>query len=118
MATRWHDPEDGYGNVLPQCVACNLYEQGRQWAFGRRLDQAVPGRAEEIMRDSEQARPYGVAELRQLADYYKSECARFVLEKPAINERRDKAKAYNRAERRKAEDTAGAAHITVHVTDA
>ena len=107
MATRWHDPADGHGNIQCQCVACNLYDQGRQWAFGRRLDQAVKGRAEEIMRDTEQARPYGVAELRQLADYYKGEVQRFLLEKPAINERRDKAAAYKRAERRKAEAAAG-----------
>jgi len=27
------------GNVNPQCVACNRFDQGRQWAHGQYIDQ-------------------------------------------------------------------------------
>ena len=34
------------GNCLPQCVACNRFDQGRQWAMGQAIDKAHgPGRA-------------------------------------------------------------------------
>ena len=106
MATRWDDREDGASNVMPQCIACNLYDQGRQWYFGRRLDEVVSGRAEEIMRAAQRPRSYGVAELRQLVDRYKIEANAQLAAKPAIANRPAKGEAYSRTQRRKEEAAA------------
>jgi hypothetical protein len=100
MATRWHDPEDGHGNVQVQCIACNLYEQGRQWTFGRRLDEAVKGRAESIMQAAGRKRTYGVAELRQMVDHYREEATKQMAEKRGIAERKAKAATDRRSKKR------------------
>lgn len=92
MATRWDDPADGIGNTQPQCVACNLYDQGRQWYFGQRLDSLKRGRAEEIMRRAKDKRPYRLAELRDLYDRYKREATSLSDKTPAILQRPAKKK--------------------------
>ena len=106
MATRWDDRDDGASNVMPQCIACNLYDQGRQWYFGRRLDEVVSGRAEDIMRTAQRPRSYGVAELRQLLERYKMEATAHMVQKPAIANRPAKGEAYSRTQRRKEEAAA------------
>jgi len=101
MATRWHDPADGIGNTAPQCIACNLYDQGRQWYFGQRIDSLKRGRAAEIMRLAKDNRPYPIAELRELHDRYKREANAISNETPAVlrrpaktkQDKKDKAKA-------------------------
>lgn len=101
MATRWHDPADGIGNTAPQCVACNLYDQGRQWYFGQRIDSLKRGRAAEIMRLAKDNRPYPITELRELHDRYKREANAISNETPAVlrrpaktkQDKKDKAKA-------------------------
>lgn len=87
MATRWHDPKDGIGNTAPQCVACNLYDQGRQWYFGQRLDSLKPGRAAQIMREAERPRKYGMEELRQLCERYRREVKQLTAQTPALTNR-------------------------------
>ena len=104
MATRWHDPEDGAGNCQPQCARCNLFDQGRQWLYGQRLNEHERGRAEEIMRDAGRTRPYGMEELRALVERYKSEAQRQLASTPALAKRPAKGATYIRTQREKAAD--------------
>jgi hypothetical protein len=92
MATRWDDPADGIGNTAPQCVACNLYDQGRQWYFGQRLDSLKPRRAKEIMQRSKQKKSYPIAELRELRDRYERQANELSNATPAILRRPAKEK--------------------------
>ena len=92
MATRWHDPDDTYGNCMPQCARCNLYDQGRQWRFGERLNEHVPGRAQEIMRAAQRERTYEMEELRQMLDSYRARVQREIHRAPAVLNRPPKAK--------------------------
>ena len=62
MATRWH-PD----NCRPQCVACNIYDQGRQFEFGRRLDLEEPGKAERVFQLARSTRKFSVDEIVELA---------------------------------------------------
>lgn len=87
MATRWDDPADGIGNTAPQCVACNLYDQGRQWYFGQRLDSLKQGRSQEIMREAQRPRKYGMEELRQLCERYRREVEQLIARTPALANR-------------------------------
>ena len=87
MATRWHDPADGIGNTAPQCVACNLYDQGRQWYFGQRLDSLKHGRAAQIMRQAERPRKYAMEELRELCERYRREAKQLIAQTPALANR-------------------------------
>lgn len=103
MATRWHDPQDGHGNIQVQCIACNLYEQGRQWHFGRRLDQAVSGRAEEIMQAAGCKRTYAVAELRQMVEFYRKKSIEQMESKRGIADCTTKRAVYKRTEKCKME---------------
>lgn len=43
MCTRWC-PD----NTRVQCPKCNLFESGRQFEFGRRLDMEEPGKADRV----------------------------------------------------------------------
>lgn len=87
MATRWHDPADGIGNTAPQCVACNLYDQGRQWYFGQRLDSFKRGRAEEIMQEAQRPRKYAMGELRELCERYRREVEQHLAQTSALANR-------------------------------
>jgi len=101
MATRWHDPEDGYGNCMPQCAKCNLFDQGRQWDFGRRLDEHVPGRAAEIMREAQRERTYELEELREMLQRYRTLGQREMDTKPAVLKRPPKTEADTRPKKQK-----------------
>jgi len=63
-------------NQRPQCVACNIYDQGRQWEFGRRLDQDSPGTAERIYQQSRRGRKWKREELHEMWQHYKTEAVR------------------------------------------
>lgn len=101
MATRWHDPDDTYGNCMPQCARCNLYDQGRQWRFGKRLNEHVPGRAEEIMRAAQRERAYEMEELRQMLDAYRARVQQEVSRAPAVLKRPPKAADDSRLKKQK-----------------
>ena len=47
--------------------ACNLFEQGRQYEYGRRLDEETPGKAEKVYRLAKQGRKWSTQEILDLA---------------------------------------------------
>ena len=65
MATRWDED-----NVRPQCYACNITDQGRQWRFGQALDREQPGIAQEVMERSESRHRNSANALRAAIDHY------------------------------------------------
>jgi len=68
IATRFHEI-----NVLPQCRACNMFAQGRQWLFGKRLDAMYgPGTAQRMYELSRSDVKYNVQQLRNMLNDYKT----------------------------------------------
>lgn len=68
-ATRWTVP-----NVMPQCPKCNLFEQGRQYDFGVRLDQDFgEGTAEGLRIKSKQIKHYTAAGLKDIRQHLQAE---------------------------------------------
>lgn len=66
MATRW----DG-DNARPQCVACNIYHQGRQFEFGRKLDAEQDGLADDVIRRSQEITKLNTDDINAIVKYYK-----------------------------------------------
>lgn len=67
MPTRYHAT-----NVLPQCRACNMFAQGRQWLFGRKLDEMFGrGTAKRMYELSRSGKTVTETELNQMLDEYR-----------------------------------------------
>lgn len=67
MATRWH-----IKNTKPQCVGCNIFKQGQQYKFGRRLDKEYgAGTADAMEALSKQTCKYSKGDLLVLIAEYK-----------------------------------------------
>ena len=71
-STRWlYDKEANLYNIKPQCVSCNLFKNGMQWEFGRRLDQDYgEGTAEKVLILSNQTRKYFTEEIVEMQEHY------------------------------------------------
>ena len=67
-ATRWEED-----NCRPQCLKCNMYDQGRQYEFGLKLGQQL---AEEMYIKSQQIIKFTSDELIEKIDHYSSEVKR------------------------------------------
>ena len=66
-ATRWNED-----NVQVQCVKCNLYGQGEQYAFGKLLDiRIAEGKAEELQELSKTTVKYMRFEYEDMIKLYK-----------------------------------------------
>ena len=66
-ATRWNED-----NVQVQCVKCNLYGQGEQYAFGKLLDiRIAEGKAEELQELSRTTVKYMRFEYEDMIKHYK-----------------------------------------------
>tara|TARA_Y100000114_G_C11693344_1_gene294702 strand:- start:199 stop:591 length:393 start_codon:yes stop_codon:yes gene_type:complete len=66
-ATRWNED-----NVQVQCVKCNLYGQGEQYAFGKLLDiRIAEGKAEELQELSKTTVKYMRFEYEDMIKFYK-----------------------------------------------
>ncbi len=60
--TRWADH-----NVLPQCKACNMFNQGRQWLMGREIDKRFgAGTAQAMHKQSRETKRMTLRELNAL----------------------------------------------------
>jgi len=67
LSTRWMET-----NCQFQCAKCNLFAQGEQYIFGRKLDEFHgEGTAESIQIASNQTRKFSVHELEEMYQYYK-----------------------------------------------
>jgi len=67
LATRWNED-----NVQVQCVKCNLYGQGEQYAFGKLLDIRISeGKAEELQELSKTTVKYMRFEYEDMIKFYK-----------------------------------------------
>ena len=67
LATRWNED-----NVQVQCVKCNLYGQGEQYAFGKLLDiRIAEGKAEELQELSKTTVKYMRFEYEDMIKFYK-----------------------------------------------
>ncbi len=65
-STRWYEK-----NVMPQCVGCNMFKQGCQYEFGKRLDEDFgKGTAESISRLSKQTIKISNFELENKIEHY------------------------------------------------
>mgnify|MGYP003626874771 FL=1 len=71
-STRWlYDEENNLYNVKPQCPACNLFKNGNQYAYGRRLDSLYgKGNADEIVRMSNQTKKFSTIELIEMRENF------------------------------------------------
>lgn len=77
MRTRWHED-----NVQFQCKRCNGFRGGEQYKFAQELDALHgDGKAEELVRLSNETAKYGVNDLRMLISFWKLEFARIQSEK-------------------------------------
>ena len=66
-ATRWNED-----NVQVQCVKCNLFGQGEQYAFGKLLDiRIAEGKAEELQELSKTTVKYMRYEYEDMIKHYK-----------------------------------------------
>lgn len=66
-ATRWNED-----NVQVQCVKCNLFGQGEQYAFGKLLDiRIAEGKAEELQELSRTTVKYMRFEYEDMIKFYK-----------------------------------------------
>jgi len=65
-ATRWDER-----NVQPQCVACNLYNNGQQFLFGQNLDKRFGiGTAQDIYIRSQRIGGHTKDDLQSMIDDY------------------------------------------------
>jgi hypothetical protein len=54
-------------NVRPQCVACNMFHQGRQYEFGQKLNRVYgDDMSEQLLRQSKQPHQYNAEQLKQM----------------------------------------------------
>jgi hypothetical protein len=66
FSTRWDER-----NVQAQCVGCNLYNQGQQFIFGKRLDQEYgSGTSEYIYLQSQKTHKYTNDDLKSMIERY------------------------------------------------
>jgi len=66
-STRWCEK-----NVMPQDKRCNIFNQGEQFKFGKRLDEVYgDGTAEEIILKSNQTVKFSTSELEEMIENYK-----------------------------------------------
>jgi len=65
-STRWLEK-----NVMPQCVGCNMFKQGMQYEFGKRLDKDFGiGTAERINQLSKQTKKISTYDLELMIQEY------------------------------------------------
>jgi hypothetical protein len=56
-----------------QCAQCNVYEHGRQWEYGKRLDELYGvGTAERLKQESDEIKKLSTEELEGMIEDYKS----------------------------------------------
>ena len=67
-STRFHEK-----NVHPQCMGCNMYDQGRQYDHGKYIDKKYgEGTAEELRELSNEIKQFKAFELEELIEIYKN----------------------------------------------
>ncbi|QDP49454.1 MAG: putative protein ninG [Prokaryotic dsDNA virus sp.] len=65
-STRWEEM-----NVMPQCIGCNMFKQGKQYEFGKRLDADFgDGTADEMLILSKKTKKFTTFELEEMIDSY------------------------------------------------
>ena len=58
-------------NTAAQCIICNMYDQGRQYEFGKYIDARYgQGYAELIMEKSRNLKQFKVFEIQEIIDTY------------------------------------------------
>jgi len=67
-STRWNE-----NNTRVQCVGCNMFKQGQQYVFGKKLGEQL---ADEMYMLSREIRKFTSSELVDLYDHYASEVKR------------------------------------------
>ena len=66
MSTRWDET-----NCRPQCLACNMFRQGEQFKFGKRIDlEHGEGTAELLEILSKKTIKFSQAEIKEKIEYY------------------------------------------------
>ena len=65
-STRWHE-----NNTRPQCVKCNMFEQGNQYTFGIKLEAEIgEDMFIELHQLKNQTTKYSKVDYEYLIDYY------------------------------------------------
>jgi len=63
-----------YGNVKPQCVKCNMFEQGQQFIFGNKLKAEIgEDRFNELIQLANTSVKRSQDDYKEMIEYYKSE---------------------------------------------
>ena len=63
-----------YGNVKPQCVKCNMFEQGQQFIFGNKLKAEIgEDRFNELLQLSNTSVKRSQEDYKEMIAYYKKE---------------------------------------------
>ena len=65
-STRWSED-----NTRPQCVKCNMFEQGNQYIFGKKLEAELGEDFNKLLRLKNQTAKYSKADYEYLIDLYK-----------------------------------------------
>jgi hypothetical protein len=66
-STRWDED-----NCKTQCASCNLYHQGQQYIFGKKLEQEIGiGRIEQMQEIKHHASKYSIQDYLDMIELYK-----------------------------------------------
>ena len=65
-STRWHE-----NNTRPQCVKCNMFSQGEQYIFGKKLkDEIGDVMFDELILEKNRTQKYTLSDYKYLIEYY------------------------------------------------
>jgi 5-methylcytosine-specific restriction endonuclease McrA len=66
--TRW-EPD----NCRPQCISCNMYNQGQQYLFGKKLEiELGAGRVEQLQEIKSQPSFFSLTDYQEMIEFYGS----------------------------------------------
>jgi len=74
MSRRFYSTRWDVDNSRPQCLKCNMFNQGEQYEFGKKLEEELGhGRVEQIRELRHQLSKFSVADYEEMIDRYKSQ---------------------------------------------
>jgi hypothetical protein len=61
-------------NCQAQCVRCNMFNQGEQYEFGKRLDELYgEGTAERLKKEAQEVKKFTILDLQDIIEYYQEQ---------------------------------------------
>ena len=83
MSRRYMSTRFSEDNCRPQCVACNIFNQGNIQMYRRALVRSIGEQRVDLIevRARQESRNWSLFELKQMIAYYKKEVDRLLLER-------------------------------------